>query len=710
MAEILHFTPRAILDARTNLNEFIQWCKTSLHPFGRKNINFDENIWPIAGLTAKGNLMQNLYFTSLGNEVRGSKGKPGVINAEALLKDPFLDFAKAIICYMHYFQPTKAICDRYQTLRYLETALLEINKNVDSTAITPKVLNRACSLMLQNSSYSTAYQRAIILESIYNYMLKLGLVSVPLIWKNPIRPIKQNRNRIGKEFDETRYKKLPDPITLEALAEIFTSDSKDPTEIVASSLCALMLCCPDRATECLFAPLNCFISDWKDSQTDELGTGLRWFPLKGGAPMVKTVIPSMRDIAKNAVEKLRKLSEPARTVARWYEAHPNDIYLPTELEYLRNKIEISTHELGQLLFGGNPKNDPVRKTRVNLWIRRNNLQVKRINQKSLGHLLFSEIESTVLKFLPKGFPVFDPESGMLYSEALCIVRPFELNSKTHSPLICGILPIRYGNLAGALKTNNLKKSIFEKRNLKGKNGQYLFITTHMLRHYLNTLVRQGGMLTEAEISEWSGRGNIRHNHVYNHISDRDQLTLLRNAVGNPSLGIGPLTNINNQVLIKRDEFANLKIMTAHTTQFGQCIHDYAKLPCQIHADCINCNEHLIIKGDVQSESNIRSMYSETKVLLENAKIAMNEKEYGANIWVDTQTKTLERVSELISILDNSDISNGTVIQLSGVLPASRLAQAHEEKIHLTRSIAETFISLTEIKTLLENKPIIGKLI
>jgi hypothetical protein len=416
--------------------------------------------------------------------------------------------------------------------------------------------------------------------------------------------------------------------------------------------------------------------------------------------MVKTVIPSMRDIARRAVEQLRRLSEPARAVARWYETNPAKLYLPAHLEYLRSKHELSTHELGQLLFGGDPTRDPVRGRRTNLWVRRNKLTARRASPKELGYVSFHDVEKTVLATLPEGFPIMDGDTGMRYSEALCIARAFEFNSKTHAPLQCSVVPIRYGTLAGALKTNAEKKSIFEQRGLKGADGNYLFITTHMLRHYLNTLVRQDGMLTEMEIAHWSGRRDIRQNKVYDHVSDRDRIAHLRKAVGDPSLAVGPLTNIDNRVFVARDEFANLKILTAHTTDFGHCIHDFAMLPCQLHADCINCNELVCIKGDLEGEANIRRLHAETGALLEKAEAAMNEGEYGANVWVEHQTKTLERAGQLVSILNDPAVPNGSVIQLSGIIPASRLAQAEENRLQRSKSIAQSIHSLDDARALL----------
>lgn len=702
MADIIQFVPRATLEAEKNLGDFIELCRTQLKPFGRDDIVFDANTWRIRGLTSKGNAMQYLYFTRLGHELRGSNGKPAILTAEVLMREPFLGFAKALISYMHAMQPTKAIGPRRQAFRYLEAALVEVNGTANPTLASPEVLNHACALMLRKTGHGTAYSHSVDLSIIYSFMVKLGLVTAPSSWISFIKPPQHTRRRVGKVFDEIRNKKLPNPTALEAIAEIFNSSTSDSTEIAVSSLCALMLCSPDRATEVLYLSHNCLISDWKDPETGEVGTGLEWFPLKGGKPMVKTVIPSMSDIAKRAVEKLRYLSEPARNVARWYEANPGKLYLPTDLEYMRNKDELTIHELGQLLFGGGPLNDRARKIRTNLWVRKYKLPVHRPSPRELGFVSFRVIEKLVLDMLPEDFPILDRDTGMRYSEALCIARPFEFNSKANAPLQCGVLPIRYGTVATSLKSNGKKKSIFEKRGLKGKDGHYFFITTHMMRHYLNTLVRHGGVITEAEIALWSGRRDTRQNKVYDHVSDRDRIAYLRKAVSARSLTVGPLTNIDNRVFITRDEFASLKILTAHTTDFGHCIHDFSMMPCQIHGDCINCNENLCVKGDADAEANLRKLHAETKFLLEKAKDAMIAGEYGANEWIKHQSMTLERTTQLISILDDPAVPNGAIVQISGVAPASWLAHAEEKKMYMTKSMAKSIHTLDDVRALLED--------
>ena len=366
--------------------------------------------------------------------------------------------------------------------------------------------------------------------------------------------------------------------------------------------------------------------------------------------MIKWVIPSMADIAKSAIKNIIELSRPARELARWYERNPTKIFLPDHLEHLRNKEWLSPMDLGLILYG-----EKAIYSTIHGWANDNNIAKKK--QSGEVCFLFTDVQTAVLKKLPLGFPIFDRESGMRYSEALFIGRFHDFGEKGF-PSQCVITAIEYHAIKQDINGNN---DIFARNGIVNENGEYCSLNTHALRHYLNTLAQFGG-LGENDIALWSGRKNVAQNQVYNHVSDRDVIATLRNAVGNENRAIGPIAHISGKLLVKRDEFANLKIVTAHTTEFGYCIHDYTMLPCQIHGDCINCNEQVCIKGDKYREAAIRKQRVETRQLVKQALIAMQEEEYGANRWVQHQELTLKRLDQLSAILDDTNVPQGTVFQ------------------------------------------------
>lgn len=710
MRNQIQFIPRAVLDAQSNLRCFMELVQNELTPLNNIN-SFDDNAWSIAGIGQKGGAAKFVYFTQDGVHPRNYyvKGQRGIgraadIPIELLMREPFRQFAKAMVSYLHGKEPTTSIPNRVAAFRHLEMALYEVNCCTCPTGVTPEVMERACNIAHSKVSQQTAYDRSVQLRMIYRYMVALGLVTIPSEWTPRLNRPQYARNRVGKKFDDERRKKLPSPLALDALAEIFNSDSKDGRAIFASSVSALMLCHPDRSIEVLFAPYDIVGSDWKDDSTGEIGILLRWFPAKGGAPMLKTVIPSMRNIALRAVDRLKALSSPARQLALWYERQPSRIYLPSHLETLRSRERLDLSEVYSILFGGTGERLTVtQRHRTLKW-----LKAKRIPRLSVRGgpgrgttVAFVDLEESVLAQLPPGFPIMDKKTGMHYSEALCLARIGEFDSQADTPVQCCFDRIKYPTLQGALQSHGTVKSVFEISGYKEKDGSFLFITSHMLRHYLNTLVRRSGTITEDEIAKWSGRKNVNQNSTYNHESDHDVIARLREAVGDPSKARGPFANIDNRVFIRRDEFASLKVVTAHTTDIGYCIHDFAQIPCQVHQDCINCDELVCIKGDSRAEKNLRKMEVELTQMQLEARVALGEGEIGSAEWFEYQLSTLRRVKQLISILDAPDVVDGAVIQLSGVVPPSRIAMLNPERNCQINPISHTITSLDDVQDLLD---------
>lgn len=695
MSEAIRFIPRSMLDAQGNLADFVELVRTRFVALRACN-NFEDHAWNIEGVSGKGAALRFLYFTQSGVSPRRyypngkrRQGSPAKVPENLLLREPFRSFTKAMLVYLHVWQTSVSLSGRISAFRYLEGALLELNNSTCPCATTPEVLNLACRLAAEAVSDSAAYSYGKQLEMIYRNMVELELVVVPSEWVCPVKPPLNQRNRVGNGFDVERQKKLPSPRALEVLASVFNDEGMGSREVFVSSICALMLCDPSRSVEMLFASEDILAPDWTDPNTGEVGTGLRWYPAKGAAPMTKTVIPSMRDIAIRAVDRLRKLSSPARALARWYEQYPDCLYLPPHLEYLRGFERLNQKEIYAVLFGGavgNPNN--LERIRVRNWL--DSLHVPRVSTRSVGTTVaFADLERAVLAKLPEGFPVMDPNTGLRYSEALCIARLGEFDSNSSVASQCCFGRVKYGVLQRALQSNGTGKSIFEKHGYLDENGSFLYLTTHMFRHYLNTLVRQTGLLTEDEIAKWSGRKKIGQNATYNHESDRDILAKLRDAVGDPTKSVGPFANIDNRIFIRRDEFASVKVITAHTTEFGYCIHDYAQSPCQVHQDCMHCNEQVCIKGDARAEENLRKTQEELLRLRAEAREAFDEEVLGSSEWFAYQSKTILLVNQLISILDDPELPNGAVIQPTGVVPPSRLAMAERSRHLLAKPIAQT---------------------
>jgi hypothetical protein len=661
MAEIIHFTPRSELDAEANLLNFIEICQSQLTAFGTQ-LKFDDNVWDVTeAIGHRRNTRARLVFSTWGS-VNASNPTP--------LSEPFLSFAKAYIRYQHGIRPTKAVASRVAALRALEAALIESGSTANPASVNSQLLDRAAQICAEKFQKATAFRVGGQLEMLGRFMADHHLMVVPTRWRNPIRR-PQDSVRVGKEFDQQRHDKLPSPSAISALANIFRI-AKEPADVLVSSIAAILCSAPDRINEVLYLETDCEVTQ-KIPSTGELAYGIRWRPAKGAEPMIKWIVSSMTDVVKEALSNIRRLTAEAREIAKWYEEHPGRLYLPPHLEHLRKNERVSLRDLAEVVFL-----EPVKLASARAWCRRSQVNLDVAGGEYSAP--FVDLQSAVLAKLPLGFPIANAELGLKYSNALCLVRDNTLHAdKATLRGVIGLMNHGHIGFRLASRSGSTMKTVFERLEFTEPDGSAIRVTTHQFRHYLNTLAQAGG-LSQLDIAKWSGRKDARQNDAYNHQSDRDVLALVRSVVGDEQRMFGPLARADRAALIPRDEFARLKVPTAHTTDFGYCIHDFTMLPCQIHRDCMNCDEQVCIKGDAVREANIRQRRDETRALLEQAKIATEAGYAGANRWVEHQERTLIRFNKLCEILDDPNVPLGSVIQPSGIVPASRLEQAERQRV------------------------------
>lgn len=645
MSEVILFSPKAELDAAGNLAGFVESCRKELTVFGA-GLPFDENVWDVTealALKGHGNKRHRLVFSTLGS-VNEKLPKP--------MREPFLSFAKAYLRYMHGFRPTKAIAFRLAALRALEAALTEIGEEPDPTRTDAGVLNRAAQLIADHYSGVVAYRMGGQLGMLADFLSGNGLTIIPIRWRNYLkRP--GDAVRVGKEFDQRRRSKIPSQAALDALPKVFRL-AAEPVDVVVSSVAAILCASPDRISELLSLPLNCEVRQ-KNGRNGEEVYGLRWWPAKGAKPMVKWVVPSMTSVVEEAIGKLRKISEQARHIAKWYEDHPAEIHLVSHLEPLRLNEWLSLTEVADILgLAG----------RNSAWAWCKGNGVKKIGERSDRRVRFEDVQKAVIAMLPQGFPVMDKDTGLKYSDALFVFRVNELGAQ-RATYRCMVEPLSTNQINSGLggRAKHGFDSIFSRLGFTEPDGSPIKVTTHQFRHYLNTLAQAGG-LSQLDIAKWSGRKDIRQNTAYDHVTPDQMLQKIRDAIGDETQMFGPLAELPKRVLIPRDEFARLIAPTAHTTDLGFCLHDFTMSPCQLHMDCIHCEDLVCVKGDEEKMQRLRHRLEEARGLQEHALQAVGEGYAGSDRWLEHHNSTVERLTQLCSIIDDPNVPVGAVVQLS----------------------------------------------
>lgn len=680
MSDVIVFQPRAELDASANLRGFIDSCRTKLTVFGA-DLVFEEDVWDITeslAIKGFGNTRHRLVFSTLAS-VKNPK--------PVVLGEPFLSFAKSYIRYMQGLRPVKNVLLRLTALRALEAALTEIVGVPDPVRTDLFVLNRAGQRIADKYEDVTAYRIGGQLEMLATFLSENRLTSVQASWRNFLkRP--DDALRVGKEFDKRREDKMPSPAALDALPKIFCL-AKDASDIVISSIAAILCAAPDRISEVLLLPEDCEV-------TQEAGKdggpvyGLRWWPAKGANPMVKWIVPSMVSVVQDAIRRLRIVTNEARIVAQWYENHPSQLYLESSNEHLRLKEWLTMSELRDAI------GLCARRATALQWCQ--NFDVPTANFKRRAHVRFSDVERAVLSMLPVGFPILDREGGLKYSDALLVIRVNEIHLR-NSPYRCMVESLTINQVNRRLGGLDLHgfESIFTKFGFTEPDGSRIKITTHQFRHYLNTLAQAGGM-SQLDIAKWSGRKDVRQNAVYDHVTPDQMLQKIRDAIGDDSQMFGPMAEIPKKVLIPRDEFALLRIPTAHTTDLGFCVHDYTMSPCQLHRDCINCGDLVCVKGDEDKTSRLRKNLEEARELLRKAEVAITDGYAGGDRWLVHHQSSIERLTQLCSIMDDPNVPLGAVVQLSPPRSAAMVSDANKSTLPSTETSSVPAGLLADVMT------------
>lgn len=660
MADILVFTPQSQLTAEENLVSFINLCRNYLTAFGAE-IDFDANTWNITAsvqLKGKGKQQVNCSFSTLASCAQKSP---------TMMLEPFLSFAKADFRYSFSLRRSKTPQRRLSALRAVEAALSESGIAPNPVLVDAAIFNRAAQLLQERYRPSLAYRLGQELEGLASFMFSNHLVRVPLIWKNPI-PRPTEGNRVGREFDERRAKKLPSAEAIAALPEIFRL-ATEPIDVLTSSVAAILCSAPDRVNEVLLLREDCEVRD-----KDQNGTpvyGLRWFPAKGADPMVKWIVPTMVSVVQEAIMRIRKISSAAREVAAWYEKNPHRLYIPQHLESLRGKELLTFSEVTELLF-----EVPV-KGSGRQWCIANGVSIG--DSGPSRRVRFKDVEAALIALLPEGFPWLNSEVGLKYSDALLTTRRYELE-RGRSTLNGVVDAITIQQISDSLggRADHGRESLFSRLGFSAANGAPLKINTQQFRHYLNTLAQAGGM-SQLDIAKWSGRRDIRQNEAYDHVTPQQILLKVRDAIGELPETTEALKQFPTRVGIRREEFLRLKVPTAHTTDYGYCIHDYTMSPCQLHMDCLHCEEQVCVKGDVQKTRLLKRGLEEGRKLLADARTAMDQGYKGSDRWMAHHLSTVGRLEQLAAILDDPAVPDGSVIQMTGVPSVSRIEQAEEAR-------------------------------
>lgn len=691
---VVDFKPKAEHDAEQNVADFVRTCRFDLTVFGTK---LDWGAWSWDGVG---------QFRKLG----APRASELVDQSPYVLDVGFVDFAKAYIRHEAGSNPGTRYTHtrRLGVLRAIEAAQLSRLQRTDPAEISLVDFDAAAQVLRDHFKIGiTAYHVGLALEQFARFLARKKLTSTDTSsWRNTISKPKSLNRGVGKEADEERAKKMPSTAALLALGEMFNQhyNPNDPAQhldIYTTSTVALLLSGPARGEE-----VHDLLADLEVEKPDSTGTmqyGWKFRASKGYGWDTKWIPAVWADIAKEAIQNIRAITDEPRKLAAYLEQQIEERERaqkegrPPQLRFFRHsacpdlpddQLLTSAQACAALGFTG-----------------KRTLGQNGLRQGSGTHTLNS-LWNWVLDQLPAHFPYTSKARRLKYSEALFCMLRFQLHSnKGTSPV--QLWKPRLGTLGAQLGGHAPTEDIFKRHRYADATGQRLKVTSHQFRHLLNTLAHEGSgdtFLSQEVIDRWSGRKDPRQGAVYNNLSPEKRATqvadLLKNKDGTTTvIGLPPTAlqgtspvpeqTIHWQVSMKPkpkscEDLDLTPRGSNHPTLWGFCEHDFNFNPCEKFGDCLNCNEHHCIKGagkDSQEKlERISKLLMQVQEEADRALAAAKRGDPGAAKWSATQQKYKVRLEQLVSILKNEGIAEGAVVRLN-----NSNAQSHLHRV--LRSVA-----------------------
>ena len=256
------------------------------------------------------------------------------------------------------------------------------------------------------------------------------------------------------------------------------------------------------------------------------------------------------------------------------------------------------------------------------------------------------------------WPFLDEKKLLKVWDALCLHRENEFSrDRKVNP---GSWRIPGANEVNRRLGSSEGLSLFDRMNLRNSDGTSIKLTSHQLRHWLSTMSERAGM-DDYTLAQWAGRANAADNRHYDHRSSEERMEAARELL--PIQPAPLLDRIKHRQPVTYQELGVDRLGTAKATLYGMCVHDYAMAPCQKQRECMTCKEHVCIKGDHVTLERIQLLEAQTEILLQQAQMAHDDGDFGADRWVDNHKWKLAHVKAMRMALEHPSVPEGEVLRI-----------------------------------------------
>lgn len=639
MSNVIRFTPKLDLSAMQNLHDFITLARDHLTLWSElKGFAWDANRWPTTHDTIR--------FTNFENkDLHPSK----VGESHQFMHPAFAEVAKAYLRYKHTMRPNKCIGAEMRALRAMEFALRQDMTVPNISNFEQRHWERAVRALKPIVSRQGVCD---VMLDILKTLADLGILTAdPRSWRHPYVGRLSYESISGPTApDEVKAKKIPHQNSLLAIAEVFSrgaSETQNDIDIMVTCITGLLMSAPTRIGETLRFRTDCLRDD-ADNNGECQKFLAYWMP-KTRQFIRKAIPKTMTDVTTEAIKRLTAITDEGRRLALYMETNPTTFYRHANCPKTPDDQELTPNQVVQALGFARPN-------ACGSFIKRHtgNYSLTGFTLNSLWQIVLTEHRA-----LNPHFPYQEPlmssvQPPLKMSESLLCFRRFQLASNS------GTSPVLLSPFDRSFYSRRLTDG---SKNAEAMNFFALHgyetnkFKSHSLRHLLNRLGRSSGISMDL-LTEWSGRATTRQTRTYLH---DDPLKAASN--GAALLGTTQKQEPLNPVT---DGEADLYGQGPfHRSRYGICRRSWRAGPCNKFADCLNCSELLMCKGDKIATEIIKLDRDNIVMTYTAAQRAIAEGERAASRWIEKAGPQIERLDQLLAILHNAEIPDGSPIAMAG---------------------------------------------
>jgi hypothetical protein len=579
-------------------------------------------------------------------------------------------------------EKVKSISQNVSGLRLLRFAPVDSLFDLDNTAL------RSIETTVLQGAHSNPASAQRARQSLYQLRRIMDFLAAKSIVPHLGYRIKQETrvdllelsNSHVKKFRQSKEAVLDRMIEAlnEAFNALFENDERlSAGDRVAIAMMGLTLCAPSRINEILcmsdddYVSVNDYAERMENQEMDKVHAAHQMLLItmkgsKGAQWSAKPVLNFMIDFFHKCMKIILAHGQRSRMLVKWYKLHPDRLFLPPELEYLRG-TDLTKDTLAKIMALSAQDDNPPLSASIKLMRK---LGVKRIkvpkpklinkNGKSaksatIYAVRWDDIEPLLLANIRKELEAC-PNVTMTNHYKGDLEHMLFLFDHDKSPYLPGsakydALTDRLKQTAATLKKQALAPTLFEKLQIMMPvNGvtQIAEINSHDPRRWLTTMAKiYGEKLSDVLINKWANRLSVAQLWHYDFRSAETKAAA--SAMPEP-MELTELSNGLTSCRKQEDEHGpKIDIVTVHDagisgttmdaisaatedrpiaktgeqiiliypTWYGFCTHQHHEKPCRAYTSCLPCNNNHLVKGHIPTNDRMRTRAGELHAAILN---------------------------------------------------------------------------------------------